>query len=64
MRFVLCLAALLFAIPAHAQGVQQTKGNFEDKFRQLIPGFVVSPSSWHIKDETKQNSNLHYYDLS
>ena len=35
MRFVLCLAALLFAIPAHAQGVQQTKGNFEDKFRQL-----------------------------
>lgn len=35
MRFVLFVAALLFAIPAHAQGVQQTKGNFEDKFRQL-----------------------------
>lgn len=35
MRFVLILAALLFALPAHAQGVQQTKGDFEDKFRQL-----------------------------
>ena len=35
MRFVLFVAALLFAIPASAQGVQQTKGNFEDKFRQL-----------------------------
>ena len=35
MRFVLFVAALLFAIPASAQGIQQTKGNFEDKFRQL-----------------------------
>ena len=39
MRFVLFVAALLFAIPASAplsaQGVQQTKGSFEDKFRQL-----------------------------
>jgi hypothetical protein len=35
LRFVFLLAALLFAIPAHAQGVQQTKGSFEDKFRQL-----------------------------
>lgn len=39
MRFVLFVAALLFAIPAHAplsaQGVQQTKGDYEDKFRQL-----------------------------
>ncbi|MFO6430861.1 M1 family metallopeptidase [Erythrobacter sp. W302b] len=32
---MLFVAALFFAIPAHAQGVQQTKGNFEDKFRQL-----------------------------
>ncbi len=35
MRFVLFVAALLFAVPATAQGVQQTKGNYEDKFRQL-----------------------------
>lgn len=35
MRFVLFVAALLFAIPAHAQGIQQTKGDYEDKFRQL-----------------------------
>src|SRR5512145_1021713 len=39
LRFVLIVAALLFAIPAYAplgaQGVQQTKGSFEDKFRQL-----------------------------
>jgi hypothetical protein len=35
LRFVLFVAALLFAVPAHAQGVQQTKGNYEDKFRQL-----------------------------
>lgn len=35
MRLVLLLAALFFAVPASAQGVQQTKGNFEDKFRQL-----------------------------
>ncbi|MDZ4275078.1 MAG: hypothetical protein U0995_03515, partial [Erythrobacter sp.] len=36
---MLFVVALLFAIPAHAplsaQGVQQTKGNYEDKFRQL-----------------------------
>ena len=32
---MLFVAALLFAIPAQAQGVQQTKGAFEDKFRQL-----------------------------
>ncbi len=35
MRVVLLLAALFLAVPASAQGVQQTKGNFEDKFRQL-----------------------------
>lgn len=35
MRFVLFVAALFLATPAAAQGVQQTKGNFEDKFRQL-----------------------------
>jgi hypothetical protein len=35
-RFVLLVAALFaVAAPAHAQGVQQTKGAFEDKFRQL-----------------------------
>lgn len=39
MRLVLLLAALFLAAPAAAplaaQGVQQTKGNYEDKFRQL-----------------------------
>jgi len=35
LRFVLFVFALLFALPAHAQGVQQTKGSYEDKFRQL-----------------------------
>ena len=35
LRFVLCAAALFAAIPVHAQGVQQTKGDFQDKFRQL-----------------------------
>ena len=35
MRIVLLLAALFLFVPASAQGVQQTKGNFEDKFRQL-----------------------------
>jgi hypothetical protein len=35
LRFAFLLAALLFALPVHAQGIQQTKGNFEDKFRQL-----------------------------
>lgn len=39
MRFVLFFVALFLAVPAAAplaaQGVQQTKGSFEDKFRQL-----------------------------
>ncbi len=35
MRLLPFLLALLFAVPAHAQGIQQTKGDFEDKFRQL-----------------------------
>jgi hypothetical protein len=29
------LFALVLAVPAQAQGIQQTKGDFEDKFRQL-----------------------------
>lgn len=29
------LAAATLGLSAHAQGIQQTKGNFEDKFRQL-----------------------------
>ncbi|MEL7218553.1 MAG: aminopeptidase, partial [Pseudomonadota bacterium] len=35
MRFFVLLFALLIAVPASAQGIQQTKGDFEDKFRQL-----------------------------
>jgi hypothetical protein len=35
LRFVLFVAALFLAAPASAQGVQQTKGDFQDKFRQL-----------------------------
>lgn len=35
MRLLLCVFAMFLALPAQAQGVQQTKGNFEDKFRQL-----------------------------
>lgn len=35
MRLLLFVFALFLALPAQAQGVQQTKGNFEDKFRQL-----------------------------
>jgi hypothetical protein len=35
LRLVLLFAALFLATPAAAQGVQQTKGSFEDKFRQL-----------------------------
>ena len=35
MRFLVILFALLISSPALAQGIQQTKGNFEDKFRQL-----------------------------
>ncbi|MFN3402007.1 MAG: hypothetical protein ACK4Z4_16830 [Ferrovibrio sp.] len=29
------ILALVAASPAFAQGIQQTKGSFEDKFRQL-----------------------------
>ncbi len=35
MRLVLTILALIMASPAFAQGIQQTKGGFEDKFRQL-----------------------------
>ena len=35
MRLVVLILALLSASPALAQGIEQTKGNFEDKFRQL-----------------------------
>ena len=35
MRLVVLILALLSASPAWAQGIQQTKGSFEDKFRQL-----------------------------
>jgi len=35
LRLVLFLVALLMASPTLAQGIQQTKGSFEDKFRQL-----------------------------
>ncbi len=35
MRLIAFLFALIIAVPAHAQGIQQTKGSFEDKFRQL-----------------------------
>jgi hypothetical protein len=35
LRLLLFVAALFIAAPAAAQGVQQTKGSFEDKFRQL-----------------------------
>ncbi|MEM6475241.1 MAG: M1 family metallopeptidase [Pseudomonadota bacterium] len=35
MRLIAFLLVLLVAVPASAQGVQQTKGDFEDKFRQL-----------------------------
>jgi hypothetical protein len=35
LRFVLILAALFLAAPVAAQGVQQTKGDYQDKFRQL-----------------------------
>lgn len=31
----MCVAALLVAAPATAQGIQQTRGDFEDRFRQL-----------------------------
>ncbi|MFM7377769.1 MAG: hypothetical protein ACKO1O_06515, partial [Erythrobacter sp.] len=35
MRSVLLIVALFLAAPASAQSVQQTKGDFQDKFRQL-----------------------------
>ncbi|MEL7518533.1 MAG: M1 family metallopeptidase, partial [Pseudomonadota bacterium] len=35
MRLIALLLAFVLAVPAYAQGIQQTKGNFEDKFRQL-----------------------------
>ena len=35
MRLIAFLLAFIIAVPAYAQGIQQTKGNFEDKFRQL-----------------------------
>jgi len=35
LRLLLFVAALFIALPVHAQGVQQTRGGFEDKFRQL-----------------------------
>ncbi len=35
MRFAILLVALFLAVPAHAQGIEQTKGDYEDKFRQL-----------------------------
>jgi len=35
LRFVLLIAALFLAVPASAQGIQQTKGDYQDKFRQL-----------------------------
>jgi hypothetical protein len=35
LRLIAFCLAILFAIPAAAQGIQQTKGDFEDKFRQL-----------------------------
>ncbi|MEO0689972.1 MAG: M1 family metallopeptidase [Pseudomonadota bacterium] len=35
MRLIAFVLAFFVALPAYAQGIQQTKGNFEDKFRQL-----------------------------
>ncbi|WP_438731367.1 M1 family metallopeptidase [Parasphingorhabdus sp. DH2-15] len=35
LRLIACIAFLLMASPVFAQGVQQTKGDFQDKFRQL-----------------------------
>ena len=35
MRLIAFVLAFFIAVPAYAQGIQQTKGNFEDKFRQL-----------------------------
>ncbi|QIQ85264.1 MAG: M1 family metallopeptidase [Erythrobacter sp.] len=35
LRLIALIIAFLFSVPAAAQGIQQTKGDFEDKFRQL-----------------------------
>ncbi|MEM6267033.1 MAG: hypothetical protein AAF707_05865, partial [Pseudomonadota bacterium] len=35
MRLIAFVAALCLSGPALAQGIEQTKGDFEDKFRQL-----------------------------
>jgi len=35
LRLIAILLAFFVAAPAYAQGIQQTKGDFEDKFRQL-----------------------------
>lgn len=35
VRLLLFVAALFIAAPAAAQGIQQTKGDYQDKFRQL-----------------------------
>ena len=35
LRLIVLLVALFAATPALAQGIQQTRGDFEDKFRQL-----------------------------
>ena len=35
MKRIVTLCAMLVASPAAAQGIEQTKGSFEDKFRQL-----------------------------
>jgi len=35
LRILFAVLALILAAPAAAQGIQQTKGRFEDKFRQL-----------------------------
>ncbi|MEM6827358.1 MAG: M1 family metallopeptidase [Pseudomonadota bacterium] len=35
MRLIVFALTFLLAVPTYAQGIQQTKGDFEDKFRQL-----------------------------
>ena len=35
MKKIVTLCAMVLAAPAAAQGIEQTKGGFEDKFRQL-----------------------------
>ena len=34
-RIALIVTSMLWAVSLQAQGIQQTKGSFEDKFRQL-----------------------------